>query len=40
MVLVAENKPADIARRLAVHGFVATQVLRRRARNEDLAIWR
>jgi len=40
LLLVQENRPNDVIRQLGARGFLATQVLRRRARNEDLQVLR
>lgn len=40
MVLVEENRPSDVGRVLEVQGLVATCVVKRRAKNERLAVYR
>ena len=40
MVLVEENRPADVAKILATQGLSASCVVKKRARNEHLAIYR
>lgn len=40
MVLVEENRPSDVGRTLAKQGLIATCVVKRRAKNEGLAIYR
>ena len=40
MVLVEENKPAEISQLLALQGLSSRCVLKKRAKNEGLSIWR